>query len=247
MSIPFSDTDSKKGLVQFYEKEIGADYGFISGNTDRLKAFTADVNLAVDDFLDLVIKNSGTWKADDSGHTKFPEITTALVSGRRDYTFLTDEQGNQILDIYKVYARISATGNYQELIPVDPDSQGELTSFYNGQNQTGIPTRYDKTANGLLLDPIPSYNSTDGLKVSIAREALYFTSTDTTKKPGFYGLYHAYFFLKPALSHARRNNLANYGGIAAEIARLEGMIKEGAARRPRDERPRITVYNHNNK
>jgi len=247
MSIQFSDTTNKKGLVQFYEKEIGQEYGYISDNTDRLKSFTADVNVASDYFLDLVLKNSSTWKADDSNHTDFPEITTALVSGRRDYTFLTDEKGNQILDIYKVYARTSTTGNYQELTPVDPDTQSELTSIFDGQNQTGTPTRYDKTANGILLDLIPSYASSDGLKVSISRENLYFTHNDTTKKPGFYGLYHPYFYLKPALDFARRNGLKNYEQIQLEVLRLEGMIKEGTSKRPKDERVRFTIYNHNNK
>jgi len=247
MSIQFSDTTNKKGLVQFYEKEIGQEYGYISDNTDRLKSFTADVNVASDYFLDLVLKNSSTWKADDSNHTDFPEITTALVSGRRDYTFLIDEQGNQILDIYKVYARTSATGSYKELTPVDPDTQSELTSIFDGQNQTGTPTRYDKTANGILLDLIPSYASSDGLKVSISRENLYFTHNDTTKKPGFYGLYHPYFYLKPALDFARRNGLKNYGQIQLEVLRLEGMIKDGTSKRPKDERVRFTIYNHNNK
>lgn len=247
MSIQFSDTTNKKGLVQFYEKEIGQEYGYISDNTDRLKSFTADVNVASDYFLDLALKNSSTWKVDDSNHTDFPEITTALVSGQRDYTFLTDEQGNQILDIYKVYARTSATGNYQELTPVDPDTQSELTSIFDGQNQTGTPTRYDKTANGILLDLIPSYDSSDGLKVSISRENLYFTHNNTTKKPGFYGLYHPYFYLKPALDFARRNGLANYNQIQLEVLRLEGMISEGTSKRPKDERVRFTIYNHNNK
>jgi len=247
MSISYSDTSTKKGLVQFYEKEIGADYGYVSGNTDRLKGFTASVNLATDDFLDLLLKSSGTWKPDDSNQTNFPEVTTPLVSSQRDYTFLTDETGNLILDIFRVYCRISATGEYQLLKPVDPDSQTDLNSFIDGQSKTGIPTRYDKTANGILLDLIPSYNSTEGLKISISREALYFVYTDTTKKPGFYGLYHRYFYLKPALDYARINNLPNYNKILDQVLLLENKIKDGASRRSRDERPAFSVKVENNK
>lgn len=247
MSIQFSDTTNKKGLVQFYEKEIGADYGYISGNSDRLKGFTASVNLAVDDFLDILLKSSGTWKPDDSNQTDFPEVKTPLVSGQRDYTFLTDETGNLILDIFRVYCRTSATGEYQLLNPVDPDSQPDLNGFIDGQNKTGIPTEYDKTANGILLNLIPSYNSSDGLKISISREALYFTSTDTTKKPGFYGLYHRYFYLKPALDHARINNLPNYKNLETQILLLEDKIIKGASRRSRDEKPAFSVKVENNK
>lgn len=240
MSIQFNDTSTYKGLVQLYEKEIGVDYGTISGNATKLKSLTADMNLAVDDFLDLAINNSGTWKPDDSAHTDFPEITTPLVSGRRDYTFLTDELGNQILDIYKVYCRISSTGPYQLLTPVDPDRE-DLGGFTDGQNTTGVPTEYDKTGNVILLNAIPNYASSDGLKVSISREALYFTSGDTDKKPGFYGLYHKYFYLKPALDYARRNNLKNQANIERQVLLLEEKIKAGTALRTKDETPQITM------
>ena len=37
MSATFNDTTNYKGLVQLYEREIGANRGDISGSTDRLK------------------------------------------------------------------------------------------------------------------------------------------------------------------------------------------------------------------
>ena len=43
MSIQFNDTTTYKGLVQFFEKEVGFNRGDVAGNTDRLKEFTADV------------------------------------------------------------------------------------------------------------------------------------------------------------------------------------------------------------
>jgi hypothetical protein len=143
------------------------------------------------------------------------------------------------LDIFRVYCRISATGDYQLLTPVDPDSQEGLTSFYSGQNLTGIPSRYDKTGNGILLDAIPSFSSSDGLKMSINREGYYFTYTDTTRVPGFYGLYHAYFYLKPALEYARRNNLTNERKLKEAVMELEEKIKDRTSQRSRDEKQQI--------
>lgn len=245
MSIQFNDTTNFKGLVQLYEKELGYKRGDVSGNTNLLKEFTADCNLAWDDFLSLAFESSGTWQFDDSNHADFPEITANLVSGQRDYTFTTDETGNLILDIYRVYAKDSASGTFKLLKAVDQQSQSDLQSFYDGNNTTGIPTRYDKTANGFFLDPIPSYNSTGGLKVQINREASYFAYTDTTKKPGCPGDFQAWFYLKPAYEYARRNDLANVSRLDRDVLKYEQKIIERFSQRAKDERPRLTTKNEN--
>lgn len=251
MSLQYSDLSTYKGIVQIYEKEIGAERGFVSGNTDRLKELTADVNLALDDFIALAIKSSGTWQYDDSNHSDYPIITTNLVSGQRDYSFTTDGSGNLILDIYRVVIKKSSSGQYVDINPVDVQSQVNNTGFYDGNNVGGRPTKYDKTANGIFLDPIPNYNATSGLKVYINREASYFTYSDTTKKPGVPGIFHRYFALKPALDYARRHNLSNKNDLEKEVLSYEGddrlsitgSIKDYFSQRPRDERKRFTISN----
>lgn len=265
MSLVFSDTSTYKGIVQMYEKEIGVDDGFVSGNTTRLKKFTADANLALDDFIRIALNSSGKWQFDDSNQTDFPIISTNLVSGQRDYTFGTDESGNITLDVYKVFVADSS-GIYKEMLPVDVNSgdyqpitsvSGQLypngvSGFTDGRNTTGIPNKYDKLGTSVLLDPIPSYNYTNGLKVYVNREGSYFTYTDTTKKPGVPGLFHKYFYLKPALDVARRNNLGNRQLIENEIAKMEGVpgvngtIGEYFASRPRDEDKRLHTVEQNN-
>jgi len=209
--------------VQTYEKEIGADPGFISDNTVRLKRLTVDVNLALDDFLNLAFKADGRWQFDDSNHTDYPIITTNIVANQRDYNFTSDEGGNLILEVLKV----------------------DTGTFYDGQNGTGTPVRYDKLANGIFLDPIPSYNYTNGLKIYINREASYFVYTDTTKKPGIPGIFHRYLALKPALDFARRNISGNYQALQAEILRMEADIKTYFSLRGKDQRNRMTVTSNN--
>lgn len=246
MSIPFNDTTTHKGLVQFYEEEIGATSGDVSGSTLRLKKFAANVNLAFDDYLAVAFPKAGTWKLDDSNHDeKFPEIKTNVIANQRAYIFTEDEQGNLILDIYRVYCK-DANGIFQLLTPVDPDSQEDMKSFYDGRDEVGTPTRYDKTANGILLDKIPSYNSTLGLKVSINREASYFLYTDTDKKPGVCGLHHKYFFLKPALRTARIKGLKNFVALRDEVTLTEKEIGDYYSLRTRDEKPRLSVRQQNN-
>lgn len=247
MSAQFSDTTNLKGLVQLYEKECGFNYGDVSGDATKLKQFTAEANMARDDFDAIALTASGKWNLDDSNHTDYPIIKTNLVAGQRDYPFTTDEQGNLILDIYKVLILPSATATeYEEIFPVD--QQTETTGIETEETAQGVPYRYDKTANGIFLDPIPSYSATLGLKLLINREASYFTSTDTTKKPGVPGLFHKYFYLKPAATYARRNGLANLNAIENELIKMEGnplvgivgSIAEYFGRRAKDERPRIT-------
>ncbi len=252
MSMPFSDTTTYKGLVQMYEEECGFEPGDISGNTRKLRKFTAEVNQALDDFFALALPASGTWQFDDSNQTDYPIIKTNIVSGQRDYPFTTDENGNLILDIYKVMIMRSAVATtYEEITPVDAQSEYEYgdTNVSSENTTGGMPCEYDKTANGIFLNPIPNYNATNGLKLYINREASYFVYTDTDKKPGVPGLFHKYFYLKPAQAYARRNSLANAAKIDTEIMRLEGVPEKGIVgsiaryfgHRIRDERKSITT------
>lgn len=249
MSIQFSDTTNYKGLVQIAEKEIGASRGHISGDSDRLKEFTADVNIAWDYYVYLALKASGTWQWDDSNQTDYPIVYANIVSGQQDYTFTTDGTGNLILDIFKVAILSSASATlYDEILPVDAQTNGGATLVAD-DTSTGTPYQYDKTANGIFLDPTPGYNATNGIKVYINREPSYFVSTDTTKKPGCPGIHHRYFALKYALDVARRNNLANYNRIREEVVSFEGDEEKGVvgsieryfSRRSKDEDYRLTT------
>lgn len=233
MSIQFNQTASPyKGLVQFFEDEIGANRGDVSGNAEKLAKFTSNCNLALDDFWAIAIPASGKWQLDDSNQTDYPVISTNIVSGQRDYSFTTDESSNIILDIYRVMVADSS-GVFKEVISVDQQGDQDVSTFYDGQNSTGTPSRYDVTANGIFLDPIPNYNSTGGLKIFINREASYFTTSDTTKKPGVAGIFHSYFYLKPALNYARRNTLTSYNKLLDAVTRLEADIKYHYAGRQR--------------
>jgi len=170
------------------------------------------INQAQDDVYTLGLKARG-WNMDDFNHTHDPFITIDLVDGQRDYHFTDDEQGNLILDIHRVMVRQSATGEYKTIIPVDiqSDKEEDVKGFIDGNDTEGIPTKYEKTGNGIFLDYIPSYSATAGLKIYISREASYFTGVgDTmTAYSGIDGLCHDYLYLKPAYEYARDKGLTN--------------------------------------
>ena len=239
MSAQFSDTSGKSGIIQMIERNVFGEqgYGQVSGNTMRMATFTSEVNLALSRALAIIFKADGRWQYDDNNHTDYPIITTNLVDGQRDYAFTVDEQGNLILDIYDVAILPSATATlFTKLNPVDAQTQEEGNNFIANVTSGGTPTKYDKTANGIFLDPIPNYNATNGLKIYINRESSFFSVGDTTKKPGIAGLFHEYLALRPSFMYAMRHGLKNKSGLEAETLRMEGEIGDYYTRREKDVR-----------
>jgi hypothetical protein len=215
----------------------------------------ADVNLAQDEVFAEALKSNG-WNVDDFNQTDYPIIYTNLVAGQRDYTFIYDEQGNLILDIYKVQI-MDQGGTYHDIRPVDQQVNTNMnawgtspvspTTMTDGQNSTGLPTTYDKTGNGIFLDLIPSYNKTAGLRVFVDREMTYFTTADTTKVSGIDGLCHDYLYLKPAYEYARDNGLENKETLFRDLQIAWKKIQQRYGKREKDVPNRMTPAYQSNK
>lgn len=165
------------------------------------------------------------------------------MDGQRDYSFTQDSDSNLILSIDRVFVRESATDPYFEVFPIDVQSapEREITKFVDGKNTKGTPYRYDKTATGIFLDPIPDANVTNGLKVYVSREGSYFLTTDTTKKPGFAGLYHEYLIIEPCYRYARANSLKNREVLKRDVLEMEKRLAEFYSKRDFHHRPAMTA------
>jgi hypothetical protein len=266
----FNDTSDLRGLVQEYERECGFDYGEVSGSTIRLKEFAAGANNGLDEFFKLAIQANGTWKLDDSNHADYAIISADLIAGQRDYPVTQDQDGNAILEVFKVFVA-AQDGVYREILPVSvadgaasPDSgapasgqlygaNGDLSGFTDGRNQQGVPSRYDKQGNAILLDPVPSYNMRQeqegkrGLKLYVNREAKYLAYNEPAAYPGIPGLFHRYLALWPAEQFLRRKNAVRYAATKAERMTMEADIQQYFAGRARDVRRRITTRQESNK
>jgi hypothetical protein len=250
MSLSLYQPATRSGIIDLIYKTTGADT-----TKYPLMDVVADINLAVDKFFEIAVKSSGTWQLDDSNQTDYPILTTSLISGRRYYSFTQDSAGNLILDIYRVMAA-NPNGVFYDLQPVDQQAPNyQSMGMVDGQNLTGQPTKYDKTANGIFLDAIPNYNYTNGLKIFINREALRFSiptvNVADSTKPGFIGTLHEYFVLRPSYFYALRKGLQNANALGAELMKYEGnenagitgSIGEAYSKRPKDERTQIkTIY-----
>lgn len=233
MSLTFNE------IIAEYEEEIGANSGDVANNTTRRRDFVRRCNISFNDYLTIAFRSSGKWQFDDSNHTDFPEIVTDLVAGQRSYTFGTDEQGNLILDVYKVF--VKNNGVFVPITSIDKNYEDVDASNYDGQDTQGLPYEYDKLGNAVLLNLVPQTTVSGGLKVLINREASYFTTSDTTKKPGVPGLHHKWFYLRPALDYARRHKLSSYNELVDEVTKLEKNIEDIFTTRARDTQNILTA------
>jgi len=242
MPLQFNDTQNLQGIVQRYEEEALFEVGEVSGNATKLKLLTSRVNSYLGRFQWLALQAAGTWQADDSNHGDLPVIRTNIVSGQRDYPFLTDEQGNLILDFYRVRVA-DAAGVFHDVKPVDIQQRGR---FSLNDTETGVPTEYDKTANALIFNRIFNYSLTNGIEAYINRAPSFFVPGDTDKKPGIPVIFHEYLAVGPASDRAGRLTEAQFAAIVSRRMAMEEDIKAYFSKRTRDERPRLSVSQDSN-
>ena len=184
----FNDTTAKSGLIQDCEIRLfGGDFGAITGNTKRLQLFTNLINRALDKVTYELLSSSNTWQWDDYNRTDFPEATTHLVSGQGDYSL----DASHIL-IREVQVK-DQSGQWYKLTPIDESSYNVTDNNISIEEQfseNGQPRYFDMVANSIILYPAPNYAQNDSLKVKTQRGHEYFVTTDTTKTPGFAGIFH---------------------------------------------------------
>ncbi len=252
MSLQFSNSTGL-GQIQLCEDSCGFERGDILNNPTLLQKFTGYLNLALDDAWAIILQATGKWHLDDSNNSDYPIIMTNINSSQRDYAFTTDQSGNLILEIYRVMVADSA-GTYHEIYPVDQFQTTQKTGnlentdpMYNGLNASGMPTRYSKTGNSIFLDVIPNYNSTNGLKVFIDREASYFTTGDTTKKAGFAGIFHQYLALWASEFYAGIKTLDNLKKLNSDKMTMKRDMADYYAKRDKDTPKRLIANVENNK
>lgn len=170
---------------------------------------------------------------DDSNHTKLPIGTTNLVANQSDYSFLTDEQDNAILNLLRIDI-LDADGNYRQLDVIDQADIHEALDEY--ESNAGRPREYDKIADNVIrLYPKPEVSVTAGLKFYFQRTGSYFTASDTTKEPGVSPILHRGFVIASAYDCALTLGLQNLQPLSIELQREEAKIKQYFAIRNTDE------------
>lgn len=225
----FNDTTTKQGLIQEIEFWTNLGDGVVSGDTTLVKQFTNRLNRAFDRVLPLILSTDETLQWDDPNHTDEPMAVADLVSGQQAYGAVTDESGNSILNVVKVFARSAEDVDYFELTPV-PVGLGREDRILNpSAAYIGIPTEYVERGGQLFLGPVPNYDCDGGLKIMFERSQSYFASSDTTKTPGIPSPFHqllALYASKDWLTVNKAENRLLIAELKEEIAKQEQKLKE---------------------
>lgn len=233
----FNQTSSPyDGLIQRCEVNVFGEDGLtrISGNSKLLGLWTTRLNQAKLKLDSFVLTVDGKQQHDDPNHTDISPITTDAVINQREYEVDTDENGNKILEILKVYYK---NGDVYEIL--EPTDELTEPDIYDGQDITGVPTKYGKKGNLIILDKLPESTVTDGLKLEVTREGYYFLTTDTTKTGG-YNLYDYVIADLACFEYARFNTIANVNLTAPYIEESKSELKKYISRLGQDEVKKIT-------
>lgn len=224
----FSDTTNSTGIVEQTRDLMRVDAG--QWPTSRI---VNSCNNWLDTVAGYAIGADRRFQWDDSNHTKLPIGTTNIVAAQSDYSFLTDEQNNPIINLTRIDI-LDGDGNYRQLMPIDQAQiEGALDEF---EDVAGKPVYYDKIADNIIrLYPKPSANVTAGLKFYFQRTASYFATTDTTKQPGVSPLLHRGFVIAAAYDGALTLGLDNLQPLSVELQKEEAKMKQYFAIRNTDE------------
>lgn len=220
---------------------------------------TTDINSALNWYMVMANQSAGNWRpADDTNQTDYPVVFADLVSGQQDYVFTVDEQGNQILDIYKVRILQPDGVTWRTLTPVDVNDVTKDQQTYN-LTSSGTPDKFYVTANGIFLVVPPNYSwrigteLKSGLEIYTNRTPTYFTSSDTTKKAGIPWVHHEYLALRPSWLYCVQKGLSQASSYALLLfgadgkSGMEGAIKSYYSNRTRYEERKMTPMKQCNK
>lgn len=224
----YNDTTSGQGIVQ----------DILFGVTQNLSSYpiadiTRAVNLGLDKVSSIIMQADNRWQFDDKNEVTLPIATTNLVNNQQDYEF-----DGSFLEVEKVMVA-DPQGNYYEVYNIDVHDQGIESYLENKTANIGQPYRYDIIGNSILLDTRPNYSVDNGIKVYFKRKADYFTTTDTTKEPGFASQFHKYLSLYGQYEFSYAKGLPKTEQLKRDILEMEGKIKDFYSKRSKDYRPRF--------
>lgn len=242
----FSDTTNNTGILQRARKMMRVDstqwetYNVVNSCNDWLnKIFTyakrKDINFQID----------------DTNHVKLPIGATDLIANQKDYSFLTDQEGNRITNITRIDI-LDANGNSKQLTKIDQkEVKGGLGAY---KNIPGTPEEYDLIADNIVrLYPAPNYNmrlveeGAAGLTYYFQRSPSYFTATDTTKEPGVADDLHRGFVIASAYDGALALGLPNLQALSVELQKEEDKLIDYLSSRNTDSSTRLTPLIENNR
>lgn len=194
MAMQFSDTTNLTGIVETLARYTGTQTSTTSSYS--LAAKTVDINNAYVYFLNLASKAAGKQQVDDLNNSTLPLVLLDIVSGTANYAMKVDEASptNQILQLQKLRIK-DANGKWTDYLTQIDKNEVDISQY---QDVTGTPEYFDLIGNNIVFYPTFNYSASDAIELTVTRTPVYFTTSDTTKKPGIPDMYHEYLVLRPA-------------------------------------------------
>lgn len=203
-------------------------------STLPLATFIRSANTWYQKVDDWIWQATGTWEFDDSNYSTLPIVTTTLVDGQQDY-----EIPSTARKIDKVTV-LDSEGDEVLLRPID---KSQLSVAPEEHKETaGLPKEYDMVGRSVLLYPKPDADDVtlaSGLKLYVTRNIDEFTTSDTTKEPGFDNHYHCLIAYGVALDFALSYVPEKVNTFSELIKNTRSDLQEFYGFRHRDMKPRF--------
>jgi len=223
--LQFSDTTNKNGIIQRIEFDTNLGDGAISGNATLLSQITSIINAGMSRATALIIAADGRWSWDDTAHTDQSVATTDIVSGQGDYTILNNTP-NSTKDYLKV-ERVEIKNSAGQWIKLNErDLVRYKGSISQERTTSGVPSSYDFNGTSIFFDAKPSYDSTGGVMIWFSRSQINFSTTDTTKRPGFASIFHEYPVLCAVYHWEKHKGVGNPEQTKRDIKEMETKMEQ---------------------
>lgn len=236
----FSDPTNRTGIIELLEDFTNTQSDSANSTSYSLARKTRDINNAYAHYVSLALKSCGIRQFQDTNQTNLPIDTLNLVSGQSLYDIKNDSLGNQILELHQL--RIKDKNNQWKTLEQIDRNSFDINQY---QNILGTPETYDLIENKVILYPTPDYNSTGGIEIFVSTTPTYFTTADTTKKPGIPEFHHEYLPIRASYFWYSLN-MPNIALIyEKEMLRMEKDITNHFSRRNKNVNDRITTESVN--
>lgn len=218
--------------------------------TDSIKypivAKTRSANEWVRKVATWIWQSTGDWEFDDSNQTTLPVATRDMVDEQQDYALPTSAFKIDRCEVK------DSNGDFQLITPIDKSEVSE-SAMSELLETAGMPVYYDLVGDSIILYPKPSATLTtitDGLKLYLSRDISSFTSTDTTKEPGFMPYFHRIISIGMAYDYAVSKGMREKASILKKMIfgdptvgdqGLKGELKEAYGSRHRDFKNKLRV------
>lgn len=160
------------------------------------------------------------WEYDDGNQTDLPSAKAHLTAGQNKYTIPEDA-----LVVKKVSFK-GEDGTWTDLDPITSEDIATREAESEFEDTNGLPRYYRLRANVVEVYPAPNFTQVRSLRMQFGRGSVGFTTTDTTKTPGYASEFHGATSTGAAVIMAPDRGLRNQASLETRWANYETAIKQ---------------------